>query len=164
MERGCSTGEEPYTLAMVLSEYAQTHPGFRFRFWPQTSRPPCWRRLCWNLTGRSGRLPCRRNQAEIFFAQPRSESIACGWCPSCAALVEFRRLNFMDADYGLAERPTPFSAAMSSSTSTGQRRKDSGKTSRYLAPDGYLFVGHAETLHDMNLPLNGGALSLQESR
>ena len=28
-----------------------------------------------------------------------------------------------------------------------------GKLCRYLAPQGYLFMGHSENLHGMNLPL-----------
>ena len=84
---GCSTGEEPYTLAIVLSEYATTHPGFRFRLLAtDISHHGAGK----SAPGRFQRGGCtsrpRRNSPEIFLAQPRSQPrIACAWFPSCAS-------------------------------------------------------------------------------
>ena len=81
--------------------------------------------------------------------------------PELRRLVEFRRLNFMDSDYGLSgkvdaifcrnviiyfDRPTQESILK--------------KLSHRLLPRGYMFVGHSETLHDMDLPLDPVAPAL----
>ena len=96
---GCSTGEEPYTLAMVLSEYAAAHPGFRFRMLATD--------ICTDGAeqGRAGRFQarvvrrCPRDlAAKVFHAQPRSGVGQVRVVPELRALIEFRRLNFMDAD------------------------------------------------------------------
>ena len=68
---GCSTGEEPYTLAMVLSEYAQAHPGFRFRFWRPTSRTAVLAKAELGVFQRRGGAPgAGRTAAQILHAQP----------------------------------------------------------------------------------------------
>lgn len=44
----CSTGEEPYTLAIVLSEYAAAHPGFRFKLLAtDIALSLSWKRPAW---------------------------------------------------------------------------------------------------------------------
>jgi len=69
-------------------------------------------------------------------------------------LVEFRRLNFMDADYGLTERADAiFCRNVIIYFDRPTQERILGKLTRQLVPHGYLFVGHAETLHDMHLPL-----------
>ena len=91
--------------------------------------------------------------------EPRSDRVRV--VPELRRLVEFRRLNFMDSDYGIAgESRTPFSAATSSSISTGPRSRILRKLTQHLVPGGYLFVGHAETLHDLDLPLTPVAPAL----
>ncbi len=74
--------------------------------------------------------------------------------PELRRLVEFRRLNFMDADYGIAEKADAiFCRNVIIYFDRPTQESILGKLTRHLEPGGYLFVGHAETLHDMDLPL-----------
>ena len=74
--------------------------------------------------------------------------------PELRQLVEFRRLNFMDSDFGLSEKADIIfcrNALIYFDRPT--QEKILQKLTRHLVPAGYLFVGHAETLHDMDIPL-----------
>jgi chemotaxis protein methyltransferase CheR len=74
--------------------------------------------------------------------------------PELRRLVEFRRLNFMDEDYGLVQKADAiFCRNVIIYFDRPTQERILSKLSRHLVPSGYMFVGHAETLHDMNLPL-----------
>ena len=74
--------------------------------------------------------------------------------PEMRALIEFRRLNFMDADFGLAESPEIIfcrNVIIYFDRPTQVRLLE--KLTRHLAPGGYFFAGHSESLQGMDLPL-----------
>jgi chemotaxis protein methyltransferase CheR len=74
--------------------------------------------------------------------------------PELRKLIEFRRLNFMDADYGVGEKvDAVFCRNVIIYFDRPTQERILGKLASYLKPGGYLFVGHSETLHDMNLPV-----------
>jgi chemotaxis protein methyltransferase CheR len=102
---GCSTGEEPYTLAMVLSEYALTHPGFRFRILASDISTTVLGKAELGVYTNEVVTPVPAALKVKYFMRsrdPGSEPVR--WCRSCGGSIEFRRLNFMDADYGIAEK------------------------------------------------------------
>lgn len=81
--------------------------------------------------------------------------------PELRRLIEFRRLNFMDADYCVAERPDAILCRnVIIYFDRATQESILAKLSACLVPGGYLFVGHAETLHNTNLPLTPVAPSL----
>jgi len=152
---GCSTGEEPYTLAIVLSEYALTHPGFRFRILATdistTVLAKAERGVYADDVVSPVSTPLRR---KYFMRSREPDSNRVRVVPELRRLVEFRRLNFMDADYGLTERADAiFCRNVIIYFDRPTQERILGKLTRQLVPHGYLFVGHAETLHDMHLPL-----------
>jgi chemotaxis protein methyltransferase CheR len=60
----------------------------------------------------------------------------------------------MDADYGIPEKADAiFCRNVIIYFDRPTQEQVLKKLSRHLVPRGYMFVGHAETLHDMDLPL-----------
>jgi chemotaxis protein methyltransferase CheR len=159
---GCSSGEEPYTLAMVLSEYGQTHAGFRFRILATDISTNVLAKAEMGVysTDVVAPVPAQLKRKYLMGSRDRA-SRQVRVVPELRRLVEFRRLNFMDADYGLREKVDAiFCRNVIIYFDRPTQEKVLRKLSQQLVPRGFMFVGHAETLHDMDLPLTPVAPAL----
>jgi len=159
---GCSSGEEPYTLAIVLSEYAETHPGFRFRILATDISTKVLARAEMGIYTTDTVEPVPPPLRHKYVMRSREHhSDRVRMVPELRRLIEFRRLNFMDADYGLEEKADGiFCRNVIIYFDRPTQERILGKLTHYLKPGGYLFVGHSETLHDMNLPVEPVAPAL----
>ena len=159
---GCSSGEEPYTLAMVLSEYGLTHPGFRFRILATDISTNVLAKAEMGVYSSDvvGPVPPALKRKYLMTSRdPGSKRVRI--VPELRRLIEFRRLNFMDADYRMAEKADAiFCRNVIIYFDRATQEQVLQKLSRRLVPRGYMFVGHSETLHDMDLPLTPVAPAL----
>ena len=102
---GCSTGEEPYTMAIVLSEYALAHPGFRFRILATDISTTVLAKAEMGVYTSEVVSPVPASLKLKYFMRSRDRATNCERVvPELRRLIEFRRLNFMDADYGIAAK------------------------------------------------------------
>jgi chemotaxis protein methyltransferase CheR len=152
---GCSSGEEPYTLAMVLSEYALTHPGFRFRILATDISTIVLEKARMGIYTSEAVEPVPNMLRTRYFMRSRKpDSNQLRVVPELRHLVEFRRLNFMDDDYEIGENlDAIFCRNVIIYFDRSTQERILRKLCRHLVPQGYLFVGHAESLHEMELPL-----------
>jgi chemotaxis protein methyltransferase CheR len=159
---GCSTGEEPYTMAIVLSEYALAHPGFRFQVLASDISTVVLAKAEQGVYTDEIVAPVQPLLRRKYFMRSREPgSVRVRVVPELRQLVEFRRLNFMDADYGMAKKADAiFCRNVIIYFDRPTQERILQRLSNCLLPGGYMFVGHAETLHDMRLPLEPVAPAL----
>ena len=150
---GCSTGEEPYTLAMVLAEHARTDPSFHFSILATDISTKVLEQAATAIYPHDKIEPVPMALRKQYLLKSRNGREV-RMAPELRACVQFARLNFMDTRYAL---PDTFDVVFCRNVIIYFDRQTQeailGRICRHLAPGGYLFMGHSETLNGMNLPL-----------
>ncbi|HYU15252.1 MAG TPA: CheR family methyltransferase [Candidatus Acidoferrum sp.] len=152
---GCSTGEEAYTLAMVLSEEASRNQGPRHRILATDISRDVLRvaaRAIYpesQLRGISGPL------RERYLLRNRNrETASVRIVPSLRQQVTFRHLNLMDAEFAV-ERPVDvlFCRNVFIYFDRETQHRILLQFFRHMNPGGYLFLGHTDTIYGLDIPL-----------
>lgn len=163
---GCSTGEEPYTLAMVLSEYGRAQDDFDFTILATDISTQVLEKARLGIYPSERVAPVAESLRKRYLLRSRNEEKPqVRIVPELRSKVAFQRLNFMDERFAVPDgidvifcrnviiyfdRPTQQALLQRFC-----QHIDSGR---------YIFMGHSETLHGLNLPLVQVAPSVYRKR
>ncbi len=151
----CSTGEEPYTLAMVLSEFAQGCPGFSFSILATDISTAVLEKARSGIYEHDRVIPVPMELRKKYLLKSREKDKGLvRIAPELRNLVQFGRLNFLEEEYGIEEpMAIVFCRNVLIYFDRPTQEKLVNRLSQHLISGGYLFVGHSESLHGMDLPL-----------
>jgi len=154
---GCSTGEEPYTLAMVLSEFAEKNSalGQNFSILATDISTEVLEHAKYATYNEDRVIPVPMLLRKKYLLKSKNrKNKMVRIAPELRRRVEFGQLNFMDNDFGIRE-PVDIifcrNVIIYFDKPTQERLLN--KFYRYLVSGGYLFLGHSESLQGMEVPL-----------
>lgn len=154
---GCSSGEEPYTMAMVLSEYAEQHRSIHFDYeivaTDISTRVLDHAKNAVYHMDRIIPVPAPIRRKYLRRSKDRSSNLV-RIAPQLRRKVRFGRLNFMDDSFRLPySMDVIFCRNVIIYFDSETRERLVQKFCNHLHPGGYLFLGHSESLHGFELPL-----------
>jgi chemotaxis protein methyltransferase CheR len=152
---GCSTGEEPYTLAMVLSEFAEKQHRFYFSILATDISTKVLEMARLGIYSEDVVSPVPAGFKIKYLLKNRDKyKRLVRIVPELRALVEFRRLNFMEGGFGLSE-PVDIIFCRNVLIYFDRQTQEEllNRFYRHMNRGGYLFLGHSETIQGMNVPL-----------
>ena len=160
----CSSGQEPYSLAMVLQEMAPALNGWRVEIVATDMSKPILDRAKTGLYSefevRRGLSPERR--ARWLTAAEGNWRVS----PVLQKMVTFRPHNLLAGSAGLGEFDIILCRNVLIYFDVQQKRTVLTQLSKAMAPDGALFLGSAETIMGLSDELEGapGARGLYRRR
>jgi len=152
---GCSTGQEPYTLAMVLQDFAASRPGFDFQILATdiSTRVLEQARKAVYHEDLLAPVPSMFKPKYLLRSKDRQSGLV-RIVPQLRAKVRFRRLNFLDGDFGLRE---PLDIIFCRNVIIYFDRPTQVRLLQrfygHMRSGAHLFMGHSETLSGLDVPL-----------
>jgi len=152
---GCSSGEEPYTLAMVLSEYASTREYFNFSILATDICTEVLEKAYRGIYEEDRIAPISADLRKKYLLRSRDRNRGVvRLVPEVRSKIAFRRLNFLDSSYGLDETfQVIFCRNVLIYFDRPTQEKVLNNFCRHLQPGGHLFLGHSETINGLEVPL-----------
>ena len=150
----CSSGQEPYTLAMILSEYGKNNGGLNFAILGtdiSTKVLGLARKAVYEEVLTEPVPPAMRHK---YFMRSKDRSSALvRISPELRSKVSFHQLNFMNEDYRIQDKfDIVFCRNVLIYFDRQTQESVICKICRHISPGGYLFVGHSESLTGMDIP------------
>ncbi len=152
---GCSSGEEVYTLAMVLNEFHLSHRQFQFLVLGTDVSAEVLRSAVNGVYSQDKidpiPIPLRKRYL-LRSKDPQKKLVRIS--ADLRAMTQFRRLNFMNDHFSIQEMADViFCRNVLIYFDRTNQEKVLNRLCRHLLPGGFLFTGHSETLNGLNVPL-----------
>lgn len=154
---GCSSGQEPYTLSIVMQEFMRLNPGkladYSILATDISSKVLSKAIDAVYPMSEAADLPFDIKKRYFLKSKDMTTPMV-RLKPGIREKVHFQRLNFMDSSY---PRTTPkhviFCRNVLIYFDKQTQKSVVSKLLEHLVPGGYLFLGHSETIFGMDLPL-----------
>jgi chemotaxis protein methyltransferase CheR len=145
----CSTGEEPFSIAMQLLHHLPSAAGWIHEILATDLSTRVLERAKSAVFSLEKASEIPKHYLKTFMLRGTGDQEGNMKADDALrSIVRFHRLNLNDESYGVTGRfDLIFCRNVLIYFNADSRRRTIGRLLSYLAPDGYFFVGHAESLH-----------------
>jgi chemotaxis protein methyltransferase CheR len=151
----CSSGEEPYTIAIVLKEFLEAYPEIDFEIFGTDISTRILQKASLAIYTEDRIAGIAIETKRKYFLRskdPYGKTVRV--IPEIRSRVTFQRLNLMDNYYDVdREFDIVFCRNVLIYFDRPSQQNVINKLAARLKPDGYFFLGHSESITNMKVPL-----------
>jgi chemotaxis protein methyltransferase CheR len=152
---GCSSGEEVYTLAIILSDFMENHKNFDFSILGTDISTRILQKAVDAIytEERAANIPLEIKKKYFLKSKDRDRPTV-RLIPQIRKKASYQRLNFMDDSYNVHETfDVVFCRNVLIYFDREAQTNVINRLCNHLKPGGYFFLGHSESITGMKVPL-----------